>query len=64
VVPDDYIAASTKAMSSAEVRQFEAMVRGIYKAMARICVAPGWARYPEFGSGRVPARLKKRGNQS
>jgi hypothetical protein len=34
-------------------------VRGVYKQMARISVAPQWARCYDFGAGRVPDFLRK-----
>jgi hypothetical protein len=58
-VPPEYIAASTKAMGPAELERFEAQVRGVYKQMARISITPHWARFYDFGAGRLPAFLRK-----
>jgi hypothetical protein len=58
-VPDEYLAASTKTMEAGQARQFEAAVRSMYKQMARITIRPQWARYYDFGAGRVPGFLLK-----
>jgi hypothetical protein len=58
-VPPEYLAAAAKTMDPAELQAFEANVRGVYKQMARIAVTPGWARFYDFGAGRVPAFLHK-----
>ena len=38
---------------------FEAAVRGLYKEMARITVTPSWARFYDFGAGRLPTFLRR-----
>ena len=58
-VPDEYLAASAKKMDGEQARQFEAAVRSMYKQMARITIEPRWARYYDFGAGRVPGFLLK-----
>jgi hypothetical protein len=58
-VPDDFIKASTKGMEQTQVREFEAQARSIYKQMARIAITPDWARFYDFGAGRVPSFLLK-----
>ena len=58
-VPDEYLAASTKKMDDEQARQFEAAVRSMYQQMARITIQPRWARYYDFGGGRVPGFLLK-----
>jgi uncharacterized protein YndB with AHSA1/START domain len=58
-VPDEYLAASAKDMDGEQARQFEAHVRSMYKQMARITIQPRWARYYDFGAGRVPGFLLK-----
>ncbi len=60
-VPGEYLAAATKAMDTEQARSFEAHVRAIYKQMARITIQPRWARYYDFGAGRVPEFLQKLG---
>ena len=59
-VPGEYLAASFKGMPDEQARrQFEANVRTMYKQMARISVTPRWARYYDFGAGRIPGFLQK-----
>lgn len=58
-VPDEYIAASTKALPADQVAGFESQVRSTYEQMARISIAPAWARYFDFGAGRLPSFLSK-----
>jgi hypothetical protein len=58
-VPDEYLAASAKSMDADQAGQFEAHVRSMYKQMARISIRPAWARYYDFGAGRVPGFLHK-----
>jgi hypothetical protein len=63
-VPDEYIEASAKTMDRAQLQDFEAHVRSVYKQMSRIAITPYWARFYDFGTGRVPAFLLKLGNNS
>jgi len=58
-VPDEYLAAATKNMDGQQSRQFEEHVRALYRQMARITIEPRWARYYDFGAGRVPGFLRK-----
>jgi hypothetical protein len=58
-VPDEYLAASSKNMDAEQARQFEAQVRSMYQQMARITIEPHWARYYDFGTGRIPGFLLK-----
>jgi len=58
-VPAEYLAASTKGMDAEQARQFEAQVRNVHKKMARISIRPRWARYYDFGAGRLPGFLRK-----
>jgi hypothetical protein len=53
-VPGDFVKASTKGMHQAQIQGFEAQVRTVYKQMSRITITPGWARFYDFGAGRVP----------
>jgi hypothetical protein len=43
-VPDEYVAASTKALGADHVTEFERQVRSMYDQMARISIEPEWAR--------------------
>jgi hypothetical protein len=58
-VPDDYIAASRKALDPDQVPQFERSVRSIYHQMALIRIQPQWARFFDFGAGRMPRFLQR-----
>jgi hypothetical protein len=44
-VAPEYIAASAKSLSADKLAAFEEHVRGLYALMARITIAPTWARY-------------------
>jgi len=46
-------------MDAEQARQFEAQVRSMYQQMARITIQPRWARYYDFGTGRLPGFLLK-----
>jgi nitroimidazol reductase NimA-like FMN-containing flavoprotein (pyridoxamine 5'-phosphate oxidase superfamily) len=58
-VADEYLAAAAKSYEPARLREFERAVRSLYKQMARISIEPRWARFYDFGAGRVPAFLAK-----
>jgi len=54
-VADEYIAAAAKSMEAAKLAEFERQVRSMYTQMVRISIEPQWARFYDFGAGRVPA---------
>jgi hypothetical protein len=56
-VPAEYLAASRKALGEDALAEFERAVRGMYDQMARISIAPSWARLYDFGAGRLPTFL-------
>lgn len=58
VVPE-YLAAARKTMEPEAVAAFEQQVRRTYRQMARIAITPTWARFYDFGAGRVPRFLKE-----
>ena len=58
-VPAEYLAAAVKGMDGEQAAQFEAQVRALYKRMARITIEPLWARYFDFGGGRLPGFLRE-----
>jgi hypothetical protein len=58
-VPDEYLAASRKALRADQVAGFERQVRSMYDRMARISIEPVWARFFDFGAGRMPSFLTK-----
>ncbi|MBS1892541.1 MAG: pyridoxamine 5'-phosphate oxidase family protein [Actinobacteria bacterium] len=61
VVPE-YLEAAAKSMTGEELAGFEAAVRQTYDRMARISIRPDWARYFDFGAGRVPDFLRALGS--
>jgi hypothetical protein len=58
-VPDEYLAASRKALGADQVPELERQVRSMYDQMARISIEPVWARFFDFGAGRMPSFLTK-----
>lgn len=58
-VPDEFVAASAKALPADHVAEFERQVRAMYDQMARISVEPLWVRFFDFGAGRMPSFLTK-----
>ena len=58
-VPDEYIAAARKVMDADQLTDFESQVRSLYDQMARISIEPVWARFFDFGVGRMPGFLTK-----
>jgi hypothetical protein len=58
VVPE-YLAAARKSMDAEAAAEFEQNVRGMYDQMARIAITPRWARYYDFGAGRMPRFLQE-----
>ena len=58
-VAPEYLAAAAKSTHGDELAAFEAEVRRVYKAMARISIVPSWARFHDFGAGRLPTFLRQ-----
>lgn len=58
-VPEEYIAGAAKVLDAEQAAEFEQQVRGMYDQMARIRIEPQWARFYDFGSGRLPSFLKE-----
>lgn len=56
-VAEEYLAAAAKTLDPADLDGFEQEVRRVYKQMARIAIRPEWARYYDFGAGRLPKTL-------
>jgi hypothetical protein len=44
-------------LDAEQAAAFEGAVRSMYPQMARISIAPQWARFYDFGAGRIPAFL-------
>ena len=58
-VAAEYLAAAAKSTHGEELAAFEAQVRALYRQMARITIAPTWARFYDFGAGRFPGFLRR-----
>jgi nitroimidazol reductase NimA-like FMN-containing flavoprotein (pyridoxamine 5'-phosphate oxidase superfamily) len=58
-VAEEYLAAARKTMDADAAAGFEQQVRGMYEQMARIVITPHWARYYDFGAGRMPRFLQE-----
>ena len=57
-VPPEYLAAANKSLDSEHAAQFEVEVTKLYDQMARISIVPTWARFYDFGAGRMPSFLQ------
>jgi uncharacterized protein YndB with AHSA1/START domain len=62
-VPEEYLAASARGIPAGQLAAFEAAVRSMYQQMARITIEPRWARYYDFGAGRIPRFLRELAGQ-
>ena len=58
-VAEEYLEAAKKAMDPDSHAAFEGAVRSMYKQQVRVAIEPRWARFYDFGAGRVPAFLAK-----
>jgi nitroimidazol reductase NimA-like FMN-containing flavoprotein (pyridoxamine 5'-phosphate oxidase superfamily) len=56
-VTDAYLAAARRSMEEPQLAEFERNVRATYQQMVRISIEPQWARFYDFGAGRLPAFL-------
>jgi nitroimidazol reductase NimA-like FMN-containing flavoprotein (pyridoxamine 5'-phosphate oxidase superfamily) len=56
-VADEYLAGAKKAMDPETHAAFEGHVRSMYEQQVRISIEPQWARFYDFGAGRLPAFL-------
>jgi len=63
-IPEEYLTAATKAMAGATLAGFESAVRQMYPRMVRITIAPTWARFFDYGGGRIPAFLAELAEKS
>jgi hypothetical protein len=57
-VVEEYLAAARKGMDADAAAGFARSVREMYEQMARIAITPHWARYYDFGAGRMPRFLQ------
>ena len=58
-VVEEYLAMARISMAPDAVAGFEQAVRGLYDRMARIAITPTWARFYDYGAGRLPRFLQE-----
>jgi uncharacterized pyridoxamine 5'-phosphate oxidase family protein len=58
-VAPEYFEAAAKGESGAELTEFEKQVRAVFDQQARIVITPEWARFYDFGAGKMPPFLRK-----
>ena len=58
-VTEEYLTSARKTMDADAAAQFEQNCRELYDQMARIAITPQWARYHDFGAGRLPRFLQE-----
>jgi nitroimidazol reductase NimA-like FMN-containing flavoprotein (pyridoxamine 5'-phosphate oxidase superfamily) len=58
-IPSEYVDAARKTMPPEDVAGFEQAVQAMYPQLVRIAITPTWARYYDFGAGRLPATLQR-----
>src|SRR5690349_1904160 len=56
-VTEEYLASARNSMSGDELAEFERTVQSTYPQMVRISIEPLWARFYDFGAGRLPGFL-------
>lgn len=63
-VPKEYIAGARKVMPPEQIPAFEAACVQMYEQMVRITIEPKWARFFDFGAGRMPGFLERMAHQA
>lgn len=63
-VVKEYLAMARISMDPDAAAEFEQHVRGMYEQMARIAITPNWARFYDFGAGRMPRFLQELAERS
>ena len=58
-VAPEYIEAAGKSLSDTELEEFEAQVGAVFERQARISITPEWARFYDFGAGKLPPFLRR-----
>ena len=58
-VVEEYLGAARVSMGPEAAAVFERNVRALYDRMARIAITPSWARFHDFGAGRLPRFLRE-----
>jgi hypothetical protein len=63
-VPEEYIAGAAKALQADQVPLFEDQARAMFERMVRISIVPTWAKFYDFGAGRLPSFLQELADKS
>jgi hypothetical protein len=58
-VAPEYLEAAAKGEGGTDLEEFEKNVREVFDRQARISIKPEWARFYDFGAGRLPPFLQK-----
>jgi hypothetical protein len=58
-VAPEYIEAAGNGESGTDLEEFERSVREVFDQQARISITPEWARFYDFGAGKLPPFLQK-----
>lgn len=58
-VAPEYFEAAAKGEGGTELAEFERRVRAVFDRQARIAITPEWARFYDFGAGKLPPFLQK-----
>lgn len=56
-VTEEYLASARNSMDGPQLAEFERNVQSTYPQMVRISIEPTWARFYDFGAGRLPKFL-------
>lgn len=56
-VPEEYLRGARKVMPEEQIPAFRAACEQMYPQMVRIRIVPAWARFFDFGTGRMPGFL-------
>lgn len=58
-VAPEYFEAAAKGEGGIDLEQFEENVRAVFDQQARIAITPEWARFYDFGAGKLPPFLHR-----
>jgi hypothetical protein len=58
-VAPEYLEAAAKGEGGVDLEEFEKNVRAVFDQQARIAIKPEWARFYDFGAGKLPPFLQK-----
>lgn len=58
-VAPEYMEAAAKGGGGTDLAEFEQSVREVFDQQARIAITPEWARFYDFGAGKLPPFLHR-----